>query len=104
MLNLFPKIFKKKREHGGGSLAPSPDARASFNQQGAVFLHLSRGTVFRSNTMGAAIWKRLLGGSQPESIAREIAGDYGVQPERVAGDVARFVARLESEGLLVRNG
>ena len=84
------------------SLVPSPDARASLQEDGVVFLHLQSGIVFRSNRVGAAIWKGLGSRRGLAEIASEIGREYGVPTDQAARDAARFVAQLETHGFLVR--
>jgi hypothetical protein len=86
------------------ALRPSPDIRTSFDGNGAVFLDLRRGTIFRSNLVGAAVWKGLAAGNDQWAISGQLARDYGIAVERVAQDVARFLTQLESAGFLVRHG
>lgn len=83
-------------------LTISPDARASMDHDGIVFLHVGSGAVFASNCIGARIWRGLLDHNGLESIAADISGEYGVPREQVQQDAAAFVADLEAKGLLAR--
>ena len=80
----------------------SPDARASQDQAGIVFLHVGSGAVFSSNCIGARIWRGLLDHGGLETIAADIGVEYGVPREQVQQDAAGFVADLEARGLLAR--
>jgi hypothetical protein len=80
----------------------SPDARASLDQAGIVFLHVGSGAVFSSNGIGARVWRGLRDHDSLETIAADISGEYGVPREQVHQDAAGFVADLEAKGLLAR--
>lgn len=81
----------------------SPDARASQDQAGIVFLHVGSGAVFSSNCIGARIWRGLRDRDSLETITADISGEYGVPGEQVRQDAAGFVADLEAKGLLARH-
>ncbi|HEY2017548.1 MAG TPA: PqqD family protein [Bryobacteraceae bacterium] len=83
------------------SVAVSPDVRASLHEDGVVFLQLQSGAVFRSNRIGADIWKGLMDKQDLLTIASRIASESSVSPELVGQDVAQFVAQLKSNGFLV---
>ena len=81
----------------------SPDARATEDQSGLVFLPLGSGAVFSSNCIGARIWRGLRDHDSLETIAADISGEYGVPREQVRQDAAGFVADLEAKSLLARH-
>src|ERR1700674_1326903 len=80
----------------------SPDCKVSINQDGAVFLHTAKGTVYTSNGIGARIWQGLQDRRSVDEISAQIGRDYGVPGERVRQDAAHFLAELESQGFLSR--
>src|SRR5580765_463374 len=84
-------------------LSISPDARASVRPDGVVFLPVGSGSVFRSNPIGARIWRGLLEREGMDSIAAHISREYAVPREQVEQDAACFVADLETAGLLSRD-
>jgi hypothetical protein len=88
---------------GAGPLRPSPDVRASVEQEGVAFLQIRSGSVFRSNRIGATIWQGLVDREEPAMIAGRISAEYGVPVERVRPDVNEFVTRLEKNGFLVHD-
>ena len=94
------------RQHRRGSADPviSPSTRVTRNHEGAVWLHLERGLVFRSNHIGALIWQGLADRKAPESIANEISTNYGVPYSQVASDIAGFLKDLAAQGLIVEGG
>jgi len=85
-----------------GCLSASPDVRASLHEDGVVFLQLRSGTVFRSNRMGAAIWKGVLDRQDVAAIASGLAAECSVPAELVTRDATEFLAQLEAKGILVR--
>ena len=85
------------------SLVPSPDVRASFEQEGVVFLNLRSGIVFRSNRVGAAIWKGLVNGQDLAGMASGIGREYGIPADQAARDTDAFVAQIEAQGFLLRH-
>ena len=86
------------------ALSPSQRrGRISLTSEGAVFLHVETGTVFRSNRIGARIWQGVLDGRNQEAIADEISREYGAPREQVAQDTAQFLTELESAGFLARH-
>lgn len=92
-----------KLHHTTGSLTVSPDVCASLQEEGVVFLQLRKGTVFRSNRIGADIWRGLLGGQDVTAIASEIVREYGISAGQAGEDTTRFVATLVAQGFLVRH-
>lgn len=103
MLEILRRIFRT-RETRAGSIAVSPDVRASFQDDGVVFLQLRSGVVFRSNRVGAAIWKDLGDRREVAEIAARIGSEYGIPEEQAARDTTQFLTQLESQGFLVRQG
>jgi len=94
---------RQTADHNAPSIVPSPEVRASLQEDGVVFLHLRSGIVFRSNRIGAAIWKGLGRRQDLASIASEIGREYGISAEQAARDAARFVAQLDAQGFLERH-
>jgi hypothetical protein len=84
-------------------LTLSAAVTASRHADGVVFLHQHTGAVFTANATGGRMWDALRRGETPERIGAALAVEFGVAPEIVAGDAARFAAELESEGILVRS-
>lgn len=103
-ISRFLKRTRPQQESGAEvRLAISPDARASLDHSGIVFLHVGSGMVFSSNCIGARIWRGLRDHASLETIAADISGEYGVPREQVRQDAAGFVADLEAKGLLARH-
>src|ERR1044071_9349899 len=79
-----------------------PGGRASINPEGAVFLNVEKGVIFRSNRVGSRIWQGVQKQESPAYMAAQISREYDVAEERAAQDTALFLAQLEAEGFLVR--
>jgi hypothetical protein len=67
-----------------------------------VFLHSTKGSVFSANRVGASIWEGVCAGRTPEQISATVSREFQASREAVAGDIARFLAELQAEGILVR--
>jgi hypothetical protein len=104
MFHLFRKPNVEPRVRQARTPAFAADVTAHRHAGGTVFLHSGRGTVFSCNEVGSQIWQGLRDGRGVEQIAPELAGRYGVPPEEVAADAARFIGELESAGILLRSG
>lgn len=100
--NVAPRARQTPHGHPH-SIMPSPEVRTSLQEDGVVFLHLRSGTVFRSNRIGAAIWKGLGSRQDLPAIASGIGREYGIPADQAARDAAGFVAQLEAQGFLVRS-
>ncbi len=96
------KLFRKRKNQPVSAVAwsLSPDAQVSVSDQGVVFLHLGTGQLFRSNRVGAAIWRGIADGQDLPAIAARIGGEYAVPENEVLRDASRFVAALKAEGFL----
>jgi hypothetical protein len=107
ILARFQKLWHSARptpqtmDNRSHSTTVSPDVRASFHDDGVVFLDVRGGTVFRSNRIGAAIWKGLIGRQELATIAAQIGREYSITAEQAMEDASSFVAQLESHGFLV---
>jgi hypothetical protein len=55
-----------------------------------------------ANGAGAVLWHALVAGSTRERLADELVTRFGIDRERAAADVDRFVAELAEQGLLAR--
>ena len=85
----------------GHSFTISPHTRASVQEDGVVFLHLDTGKVFRSNRVGAAIWRKVEGHKALDRIADEIGSEYGVPREQAARDASEFLTQLWQRGFVL---
>ena len=72
-------------------------------KDGAVFLNVERGVIFKSNRVGSRIWQGVLNQESLAAMAAQISREYAVSQKQVAQDAAQFLAQLEAEGFLARN-
>ena len=57
-------------------------------------------SIYTLNEIGSAIWKLLDGAADVDRIVSAITDAYEVTREEAAGDVAEFISRLDSAGLI----
>ena len=56
--------------------------------------------MVKLNGTGKRIWQGLTEGRTDDDIARDLAQEYGVSPERAAADVREFVEQVREAGFL----
>ena len=66
-----------------------------------VILDLAKGEDFALDEVGARLWSGLEAGRTVEQIAREIALDYDVAPDRALADLTALSDDLVQRGLMV---
>lgn len=66
-----------------------------------LLLRRDSADVLHLNAVASALWARLAPSADVGAAAAEIAEDYGVPAERVAGDLAPVVEALLAHGLVV---
>ncbi len=74
-------------------------SKLALNDEGFAF-DPTTGDSFTLNETGVVILKRLREGKGNCEIARTLAEEYEVTPEDAESDVADFLARLRSFGLV----
>jgi len=84
----------------GHSFTISPDTRVSVQDTGVVFFHVKSGKVFRSNRVGAAIWRKIESQKALDEIASEVAQEYGIAVEEAHQDAESFLTQLVARGFL----
>jgi Coenzyme PQQ synthesis protein D (PqqD) len=87
---------------GDFSFTVSPEAIASFHDEGMVILHTGVGRLFTSNGTGARIWNGVERRMPLEDIAEEISGEYNIDCATAREHAARFLAELERHRLIQR--
>ena len=65
-----------------------------------VVLDADRSMYLAVNETGSRIWQALVDGCPTDELTRILVDQYGIDPDRAAGDVARFVGDLDERGLL----
>jgi hypothetical protein len=67
----------------------------------AVIVHAETSAYYGLNATGSFIWAMLLGEALPaREIGERVAARFGVDADRIQGDVETFLAGLATEGLI----
>ena len=80
----------------------SPEAAASFHDDGVVILHSGKGRLFSSNQTGARIWRGVEQQRSMESIVDEISGEYQIPRTTARTHTLDFLTALERQALIQR--
>ena len=67
-----------------------------------VAVDLGRSDYVSTNESGVLLWRRLAEGTTREQLADELVSAFGIEPERAADDVGRFLDELDARNLLER--
>jgi hypothetical protein len=70
------------------------------NQDGAVILNSSAGTITTLNSTGAFVWRGLQSGESADTIARDLSRTTDEDPNVIRSDVAEFVDAMKKGKLL----
>ncbi len=84
------------------SFSPTPEAAASFNDDGVVILHTGKGRLFSSNLTGAQIWRGIEQQLSTDVIARQISGEYQIPLTTAREHTVHFLAQLQGHELVQR--
>jgi hypothetical protein len=76
------------------------DIRRVSSADGAIVLHLRRGTMFRVNPMGSKILDLLAQGASLPRIAEQLSAEFGVALGLVQADIQDFMACLRRHGVV----
>jgi Coenzyme PQQ synthesis protein D (PqqD) len=57
-------------------------------------------TYLAANPTGLLLWRALADGTTEEQLAAGLVERFGIEPDRAAADVARFVESVRARGLL----
>jgi len=66
-----------------------------------IAINLETGAYFALDDVAADCWTLLVGSASTEAVVDAICSRYDVDRATAADDIERFIATLESEGLLV---
>jgi hypothetical protein len=66
----------------------------------AVILGMTKGMYYGLDGVGSRIWETIKTPKRVSEIRDEIAREFGVDQQRCAGDVMRFLAELEANGMI----
>ncbi len=67
-----------------------------------VVMALASGDFFSLKDSAKDIWEHIDGTRSREALIADLAQDYGIAAEEIAGDVDDFLGRLYDAGLLAR--
>lgn len=103
-------FFRTKRCSGEQTPAPgelnlrvAPEVKASVHPEGVVLIHHGRGAVFSANRVGARIWNGAAEHWSIQKLTASISNEFHIPPQDALKDAEEFLARLEAEGLLIRD-
>lgn len=71
---------------------------------GGMLLDLETGNFFGLNPTAASIWARIVDGTTPTEIARDLATETGADLDTINADVTRLVADLADRELIREDG
>ena len=95
------KFRRRSADERGGELQPCPEVRAVAAHDGLAVFHMGRGVMFKANAVGSEIWRGVIEQHRDAgSVARALAGRFGVPPEQAQHDVTRFLGQLLEQGLV----
>ena len=84
------------------SFTLSPEAAASFHDDGVVILHTGKGSLFTANRTGARIWRGIEQQLSLEAIANGISDAFQVASSTAREHTICFLAQLEQQTLIER--
>jgi len=85
---------------GADRLQLSSDVVINDIEEGLLLVNLDTGKTWKLNRVGAAVCHGLEQGSDLDSIANQVATQYGVEAATVRRDIDALVADLRREGLV----
>jgi hypothetical protein len=95
------RIRRPSRGTPAEVLRPSPDVRAVAAEDGLAVFHMGRGAMFKSNAIGSEIWRTVIEQQRDtHSVAKMLAGRFGVPADQAEQDVSRFLAQLQEQELV----
>jgi Coenzyme PQQ synthesis protein D (PqqD) len=68
-----------------------------------VAVDLGRSDYISTNESGLLLWRRLAEGTTREQLVDELMSAFGIESERAADDVGRFLDELDARNLLERD-
>jgi len=79
---------------------PANNVRRASSADGAIVLHLGRGTMFRLNPIGSKILDLLEQGVSPARVAEQLSEQFDVPIEVVQNDLRHFMQSLQIHGVI----
>ena len=95
------KTRRPPEDNASDTVRANPDVRAVAAADGLAVFDTVHGGVFRSNAVGAEIWRELIE-KQGEAgrVADRLAGRFDIPVEQAREDVSRFVDQLRQHRLV----
>ena len=87
-------------ELNNSSFSPTPEAAASFHDDGIVILHTSKGRLFSSNRTGAQIWRGIEQQLPVELIFQQLSDQYQIALNSAREHTIGFLAQLQQHQLV----
>ncbi len=85
----------------------SPEVRATYSEDGAVLLDISKGLCYSLNPVAARIWVTIetsRTGITLDGIVGALETHFEVPRHKLGDDIATYLSKLEQIGLVHRNG
>ncbi len=85
----------------------SPDVRSTYSEDGAVLLDIRKGLCYSLNPVAARVWNTVEAspsGVDLRGLVDVMETHYKVSQEELERDVDECLAKLETMGLVQRNG
>jgi hypothetical protein len=79
----------------------NPMIVAKTIDRGAVLMNSANGDFFELNAVGSVVWDRIGRGESLPTLVDAIAGNYGVDREKVSADVLRLIEDLAGRGIVI---
>lgn len=87
---------------GNFSFSATPEAAASFHDEGVVILHTGKGRLFASNKTGAHIWRGVEQQLSLDIIAQGISSEYQIELNTAREHTYSFLTELQRQTLVQR--
>lgn len=101
MLRDWIERIRRLRGAASEAFRPSPEVRAVAADDGLAVFDMKRGAMFKSNAVGSAIWRAAIEQRRDtHSVAKILAGRFGVPAAQAEHDVSRFLEQLQKQGLV----
>ncbi len=85
----------------------SPDVRSTYSQDGAVLLDIRKGLCYSLNPVAARVWSTVEAspsGVEINGIVDAMQTHYTISRGQLERDIDECLTKLESMGLVQRNG
>ena len=80
----------------------SREASADIQDEGIVILHVGQGRLYRSNAVGASIWRAIERQLPTQEIVNQVSHEFQVSSSVAREQSVRFISQLENQKLIHR--